>query len=354
MRTVVVLEGDQTGQELLEESLRALDTGVTGVPLRLERFDLSLESRRRTANAVTRDAALAMRAAGLGLKAATITPESKGDVGSPNAIVRELIDGSVILRVGRRLPGVRPVGGAFAPIAVVRMATGDAYNAAEARLGEPGSLDEVATRVDRITRRSCRAVAEFAFLHARRHGATVYGGPKWTVSPIYEGMLKEEMDRAAAASADVAYQPDLIDAVYAHLLNLQGQPLVIPALNRDGDCISDLVMQMFGTIASAESMLFSLTDEGTVTVAMAEAPHGTAPRLQGRNVANPLAMILAAAGVLDHVGTTDATRAAGALRDSCLGAIRDGVRTPDLGGHARTDEFTDEVIARTRGALDRP
>ncbi|MBU6288234.1 MAG: isocitrate dehydrogenase [Chloroflexi bacterium] len=351
MRTVVVLEGDQTGQELLEESLRALDANVTGVPLHFERFDLSLEARRRTANGVTRDAATAMRTAGLGIKAATITPETKGDVGSPNAIVRELIDGSVILRVGRRLPGVRPVGGASAPIAVVRMATGDAYNAREARQGEPGSLDEVATREDRITRRTCRAVAEFSFLYAARHGATVYGGPKWTVSPVYEGMLKEEMDRAAAQNAAVPYQPDLIDAVYAHLVNLHGEPLVIPALNRDGDCLSDLVMQMFGTIASAESMLFSLDAGGNVAVAMAEAPHGTAPKLEGRNVANPLAMLLAAASVLDHVGTSDATRAATAMREACLGAIRDGIRTADLGGYSRTDEFTDEVIARTRAAL---
>ena len=82
MRTVVVLEGDQTGQELLEESLRALDVSVTGVPLRLERFDLSLESRRRTANGITRDAATAMRGAGLGIKAATITPETKASPGS--------------------------------------------------------------------------------------------------------------------------------------------------------------------------------------------------------------------------------------------------------------------------------
>ena len=164
-------------------------------------------------------------------------------------------------------------------------------------------------------------------------------------------MLKEEMDRAAAMNATVPYQPDLIDAVYAHLVNLHGEPLVIPALNRDGDCLSDLVMQMFGTIASAESMLFSLTADGRVAVAMAEAPHGTAPKLQGRNVANPLAMLLAAASVLDHVGTDDGTRAATAMREACLTAIRDGVRTADLGGYARTDEFTDEVIARTRAAL---
>ena len=64
----------------------------------------------------------------------------------------------------------------------------------------------------------CRAVAEFSFRAAERAGARVYGGPKWTVSPVYEGMLKEEMDAAAERHPDVAYQPVLIDATYAGLL----------------------------------------------------------------------------------------------------------------------------------------
>jgi isocitrate dehydrogenase len=97
-RTIIVLEGDQTGQELLEEALRALDPGVTGVDLSFQRFDLSLEHRRATKNQVVYEAAEAMRDAGLGLKAATITPEAKGDVGSPNAILRERVDGTVTRR----------------------------------------------------------------------------------------------------------------------------------------------------------------------------------------------------------------------------------------------------------------
>ena len=86
-KTVVVLEGDQTGQELLLEALRVLDPVVTRVPTEFRRFDLSLAHRRETKNAVVREAAAAMAATGLGLKAATITPETKGDVGSPNAIL---------------------------------------------------------------------------------------------------------------------------------------------------------------------------------------------------------------------------------------------------------------------------
>src|SRR5664279_4584312 len=147
--TVVVLEGDETGQELLEQSLRVLDGDLLGIELSLQRFDLSLGNRRETANTVVSEAAAAMREAGLGLKAATITPEGADDVGSPNRILREQVDGKVIIRTGRRLPGVNPVAGVHYPISVVRMAVGDAYGAAESREGEPGSAGEVALRTER-------------------------------------------------------------------------------------------------------------------------------------------------------------------------------------------------------------
>jgi isocitrate dehydrogenase (NAD+) len=348
---ITVLEGDQTGQELLEESLRVLQPDVVGFPIEFERFDLSLEERRRTKNAVVEEAAVAMRRSGLGLKAATITPEQSGDVGSPNAILREAIDATVILRVGRRLPGVRVIGGVHEPVSVVRMAVGDAYRAKEWREGDPGSVAEVALRADRIERRVCRSVAEFAFRHAERTGAKVFGGPKYTVSPVYEGMLKEEMDRAAAQHPTVKYEPLLIDALYALILNQGGEALVIPTLNRDGDLLSDLVMQRFGSLAGAESMIFSFREDWSVAVAMAEAPHGTAPRLQGKNVANPLAMILAAGSLLSHMDDPQAERVSNAIREAALAAVSDGIKTADLKGHASTTEFTDEVIRRTRAAL---
>src|SRR3954467_404111 len=110
-RTIVVLEGDETGQELLEEALRVLQPDVLGLELAFPRFDLSLESRRETGNAVVHEAAAAVREHGMGLKAATVTPETAGDVGSPNRILREEIGGKVIVRTGRRIPGVVPFGG---------------------------------------------------------------------------------------------------------------------------------------------------------------------------------------------------------------------------------------------------
>jgi isocitrate/isopropylmalate dehydrogenase len=228
--TIVVLGGDQTGQELLIEALRVIAPDVIGLPIQLEHFDLSLEKRRASKNAVVHEAAVAMKRTKLGLKAATITPEGKGDVGSPNAIVRQAIDGKVIVRTGRRIPGVRPVAGIHAPISVVRMAVGDAYGAKEWREGTGD--DEVAFRTERIERGVCRVVAEYAFYHARKTGSKVFGGPKYTVSPVYEGMLKEEMDAAAARYPDIPYEPQLIDATYALLISSSGDPLVIPSLNR--------------------------------------------------------------------------------------------------------------------------
>src|SRR6202795_1252151 len=171
--TIVVLEGDQTGQELLEEALRVLAPSVIGLELEFPRFDLSLENRRATRNRVVHEAAAAIREHGLGLKAATITPEGRSDIGSPNRILREEIGGKVIVRTGRRIPGVVPLGGVFAPISIVRMAVGDAYGAKESREGEGD--DEVAFRTERIERRICRAVAEFSFRLAEQTGAEVFG-----------------------------------------------------------------------------------------------------------------------------------------------------------------------------------
>jgi isocitrate dehydrogenase (NAD+) len=347
---IVVLEGDQTGQELLEQALRVIDPDVTGVDVELERHDLSLAARRATDNETCRRAAAAMRESGFGLKAATITPEGADDVGSPNRIIREGVGGKVIVRTGRRIPGVAPKAGVHYPISVCRMAVGDSYGAKEWR--EPEDGDELAQRTDRVRRSDCRAVAEHSFRAAAHSGAKVYGGPKWTVSPVYEGMLKEEMDAAAERHPEVPYEPLLIDATYAGLITgAADAPLVIPTLNRDGDLLSELVLPLFGSIAGAESVLLALDERGGTTVCMAEAPHGTAPALEGKDIANPMAMILAAGAVLRYAGEAGHP-GAGSAGELIFAAVFEttaaGIRTPDLGGHAGTTEFTDEVIGRVR------
>lgn len=344
------MEGDQTGQELLVEGLRVLEPAVTKVEIDFLHYDLSLANREKTNNGVVHEAAQAMVKHRLGIKAATITPETKGGIGSPNAILRQEIDGTVIVRTGRRLPGVLPVGGVSAPMSIVRMAVDDAYSAKEWREGE--GYDEIAYRTEHISRKTCRMVTEFAFRHARKMGAKVFGGPKYTVSPIYEGMFKEEMDAASKRYSDVRYEPQLIDATYALLLSRASEPLVIPALNRDGDCLSDLALAFYGSIAGSESLLISFDENFEPKVVMTEAPHGTAPSLFGKNIANPLAMILAGASLLSYVHTPAATLASRAIYEAAFEAINDGFKTSDLGGGATTTEFTDQVIHRVKNKVE--
>ena len=136
--------------------------------------------------------------AGYGLKAATITPEGADDVGSPNRIIRERVGGKVIVRTGRRIPGVTPVAGIHHPISVCRMAVGDAYGA------ESGGSAPTATRSRRTERISAPYAARSPSTPSAPPGLwrPRIGGPKWTVSPIYEGMLKEEVDAAAERHPD--------------------------------------------------------------------------------------------------------------------------------------------------------
>jgi isocitrate/isopropylmalate dehydrogenase len=114
-------------------------------------------------------------------------------------------------------------------------------------------------------------------------------------------------------------------------------------------------MPMFGSIAGAESVLLAFDDDFDVDVAMAEAPHGTAPALLGKDIANPLAMILACGALLRHAAArhgTSAERASRAIYESALEAVAAGVRTPDLGGHAGTTEFTDDVCRRVATKIE--
>jgi isocitrate dehydrogenase (NAD+) len=98
--------------------------------------------------------------------------------------------------------------------------------------------------------------------------------------------------------------------------------------------------------------LISFDENFETKVVMAEAPHGTAPSLQGKNIANPLAMILAGASLLTFLHTPTASRASRAIYESAFEAIHDGIRTSDLGGGSTTTEFTDTVIHRVQSKVE--
>ena len=228
------------------------------------------------------------------------------------------------------------------------MAVGDAYGAKEWREGE--GEDEVALRTERIERRICHAVAEYAFRLAERTGARSSAARSTRSRPTYEGMLKEEMDAAAARHPDVPYEPQLIDATFALLIRAAGDPLVIPSLNRDGDILSDLVLPLFGSIAGSESLLVAFDDDYMPVALMAEAAHGTAPRVGGQERREP-------DGDDPRRRAPDARRRGGAARGArrSRSRARGGVTGgQDRGSRRsrRTTDFTEDVIRRTKSKLE--
>jgi isocitrate/isopropylmalate dehydrogenase len=114
-----------------------------------------------------------------------------------------------------------------------------------------------------------------------------------------------------------------------------------------------MVLQMYGSIAGSESLVLRFDETATnVTAVMAEAPHGTAPALEGKNIANPMAMILACAALLVYAGSPQAERASRAIYESVFETLYEGHATPDLGGRLTTSEFSDEVIRRVEAKLE--
>src|SRR5256885_14839521 len=154
-------------------------------------------------------------------------------------------------------------------------------------------------------------------------------------------MLRGERDAPAQPHPQFPYEPQLIDATFALLISSSGAPMVIPALNRDGDILSDLVLPLFGSIAGSESLLVAFDDDYVPRALMAEAAHGTAPSLKGKDVANPMAMILAAGALLEQ-GEGRAAEAGEAIREACLAAGAGGGKNAGprrapaaAGGHGR-------------------
>ena len=186
------------------------------------------------------------------------------------------------------------------------MAVDDAYGAKEWR-EKTVEGDELAYRTSKISRNTCRYVAEFSFqLAEHTSGARLWRYQVHRQPGCMKACSRKNWTAAAARHPDVGYEPQLIDATLALLMKTGGESLVIPTLNRDGDLLSDMVLQMFGSIAGSESPVLAFDDATRVKVVMAEAPHGTAPALEGKNIANPMAMILAGAALLTYVQTPKA------------------------------------------------
>ena len=345
---IVVLEGDQTGQELLEQALRVIDPDVIGLDLELERFDLSLENRRATKNAVCTEAATAMARPGFGIKAATITPEGADDVGSPNRLIREAIDGKVIVRTGRRIPGIIPSPGSTirsrwcgwrsrTPTAPRSRAGPRTATRSPAHRGDPPLHLPGGGRVRLPDRPGDRGPC--------LRGAEVDGQPR------LRGDAERGDGRGGRTAPDVGYEPLLIDATYAGLLTGRADaPLVIPTSTATATC--SRISSCLSTGRSPGPSRFCSRWTRTCVFGRDErgaSRDGAGAGGQGHRQPDGDDPGRGGGPALRRRGGVEGAEGLRAVYDAVMETAASGIRTPDLKGHAGTTEFTDAVIERVRG-----
>jgi len=394
---VVELDGDEMTRIIWQFIKDRLIRPYLEVDLRY--YDLSIQNRDATDDRVTVEAAEAIKACGVGVKCATITPDEarvkefglKSMWKSPNGTIRNIL-GGVIFREPIIISNIpRLVPGWTKPIVVGRHAFGDQYRATDTRIPGKGTLTLSFTPADGSTPTefkvydfpgpgvalamynlddSIREFAQASFRYGLARNFPVYLSTKNTILKAYDGRFKdlfqEVFDRefkAEFAAKGLTYEHRLIDDMVASALKWDGG-YVWACKNYDGDVQSDIVAQGFGSLGLMTSVL--MTPDGKTVEA--EAAHGTVTRhyrqhQQGKATStNPIASIFAWTRGLAHRGkldgTPEVTRFAETLERVCIETVEAGKMTKDLAiligpqqGWLTTEDFLAAIDAGLARAM---
>ncbi len=394
---LVELDGDEMTRVLWDSIKEKLLLPYLDIDL--EYFDLHVKKRDETDDKITYDSAEAIRRYGVGVKCATITPNSdrvkeyslKKEWKSPNGTIRGLLDGTVF-RAPIIVKNIKPaVRNWIKPIYIGRHAYGDVYRNSEMRISGPGKAELVFTSNDGETTRvdihefegpgviqgihntdsSIESFAKACFTFALDQNLDVWFSTKDTISKTYDARFKEIFDheyekewKEKFEAQGLTYFYTLIDDAVARIMKTQGG-LLWACKNYDGDVMSDMVASANGSLAMMTSVLVS--PEGFF---MYEAAHGTVQRhyykfLKGEKTStNPMALIFAWSSGLRKRGELDDTPEVVYFADSLEAAAKEtieaGYMTGDLLSIAEpgeqnckvnSDEFLEEINNRLKNKL---
>ena len=326
----VLIPGDGIGREIAE-SVRtvseALDTGIVW-----QEFAAGAEYAAVEGELLQPGLLDAIEDCGLALKGPTATPIGKG-FRSINVQLRQRFATYANLRPVHTLPGVKSRYDNV-DVVIVRENTEDLYKGIEYML-----TDDIANGVKLITRPACDKICRFAFDYARKNGRKkVTAVHKANIMKLTDGLFLSVFRDVAAEYPDIAADDVIIDALCMKLVQMPEQFDVLVAPNLYGDIISDLCAGLVGGLGFAPSA--NIGD----TTRIYEAVHGSAPDIAGQDKANPSAILMAFAMMLNDLGMTDkAERLNRAIYDQ---TAEGKVVTADVGGTAGTKAFTAALIQR--------
>jgi isocitrate dehydrogenase (NAD+) len=331
-----LIPGDGIGPEVVEAA--RLVVMATGVEVQWDVQEVGLRAFERTGEVLPARALSSIRENGVALKGPIETPPGAG-IGSANVALRQELDLFANIRPCRHYPGVPSVY-RDVDLVVVRENTEDVYTGIEFEVGTVEVKELIAfieettavriredsgISVKAISRGGSERIVRFAFEETRRHGRKqVTAAHKANIMKFSDGLFLDEARRVAAQYPDIAFDDRIIDALCMQLVQSPERFDVLVLPNLYGDIVSELGAGLIGGTGVAPGG--HLGDE----VAMFEATHGTAPRLAGRDRANPVGLMLSATMMLRHLGEAEA---GDRLEDAVAGVLADGVDvTPDLRG----------------------
>jgi isocitrate dehydrogenase (NAD+) len=331
-QTISVIEGDGIGPEIMSAALKVLD--AMGCGFEYETVSAGLLALEEHGDLLPKPTLDSIRRNGIALKGPLTTPVGKG-FRSVNVTLRELFDLYANVRPVVSIPGTRARFESV-DIITVRENTEGAYLAADAKVSEDGSRAESKMI---ITRKGSERVTRYAFELARNAGRKkVTLVHKANILKAVSGLFLDVSREVAAGYPDIECEEMIVDATCMRLVLDPGRFDVIVTTNLFGDIISDLCAGLVGGLGLAPG-----ANIGT-DAAIFEAVHGSAPDIAGRGIANPCALLLAAAQMLTHCGQEERARR---LRAAIAATIADADRTtPDLGGSGTTRTFADAIIER--------
>ncbi|MGC5259354.1 isocitrate/isopropylmalate dehydrogenase family protein [Gordonia sp. DT218] len=349
MTRIGVLTGDGIGPEIVPAAIAVADAAAGAEGIGVEWVDLPFG---RTAidshdNPVPDETLCALDDLDLWVmgphdSASYPAPHSER---TPGAVIRSRYELFANLRPARAFRGVRATARDI-DVLIVRENTEGLYADRNmfAGSGEFMPTPDVALAVGMITRKASERIARMAFEAACERSSHVTIVHKANVLRLTTGLFRDVCREVAADFPDVVVDEQHVDAMAAHLVRRPSDFDVIVTENLFGDILSDLAGELAGSLGLAASVNCSDTK------VMAQATHGAAPDIAGRGLANPVAMILSTAMAVRRHGVASSdgglVAVAGRMEAAVADTLAQSTATADLGGTARTREFTEAVVER--------
>ena len=334
-RTIGVIPGDGIGPEITKTTIAILES--VGFEADWVYLEGGLGAVEKGKDAMPQETIDAIRKYGIALKGPTTTPVGTGHK-SANVVLRQALDLFANVRPTKTMPGVHgPFENKHIDLIIVRENTEDLYAGIEYK-----AHPDVAQSIKVITRPGCQRLFKYAFDMVRKQGRKrITAVHKANIMKLTDGMFLEEFYKEAANYPDLKADDIIVDNCCMQLVIKPEQFDVIVTENLYGDIVSDLCAGLVGGLGLAASANIG------ANCAVFEAVHGSAPDIAGKGIANPTALLFSALMMLRHLGENEK---ADRIQNAVLRVCDAGqCLTIDLGGHASTDEYKQEVIKTAAG-----